>query len=178
MTAGESPQPAGEPPPASRTRLPPPPGAEEGWRSREAVAQARVREIDALRGVAVLMVMAYHYGSRFDELYGHAIAMPGATLWGYYGVHVFFMISGLVILMTAERAAAVGGAEGVGTFLWNRAGRLFPAFWVGCGLTFAIVSWRGLPGREVTAGDALLSLTMVGASGKHMVDGVYLESAR
>lgn len=128
----------------------------------------RVPELDALRGVAVLMVMLYHYGSRFDGLYGHAGAFPFDTEWGYYGVHVFFMISGCVILLTAGRAASAGA------FLSNRVVRLYPAFWVACVITLGVVGLFGLPGRELTLLQALPNVTMFPSQlGGRMIDGVY-----
>jgi peptidoglycan/LPS O-acetylase OafA/YrhL len=133
-----------------------------------APAGGRLRELDALRAIAVLVVMFYHYGTRFDSLYGHATPWPVSTSLGYYGVHLFFMISGFVILMTAERSASVG------VFLRNRAARLFPAFWAGCALSYAAVQLFGLPDRAVSIKDALLNLTMVPSLlGAEMIDGVY-----
>jgi peptidoglycan/LPS O-acetylase OafA/YrhL len=63
----------------------------------------RFAELDALRGIAALMVVLYHYTTKYQELYGHT----GATLIdlraGRNGVQLFFAISGFVIFMTLER---------------------------------------------------------------------------
>ncbi len=114
------------------------------------------------------MVMIYHYGSRYDGLFGHAQPIPFDTEWGYFGVHLFFMISGYAILLTARRTADAG------TFLANRAARLYPAFWAGCLLTFVVVRLFGLPEREVSWWQLLLNFSMFPSQlAVPMVDGVY-----
>ncbi len=66
---------------------------------------SRTFGIDLLRGIACLSVLLFHYLSRGPR----GGYMPGA-LWpmaesvaryGYLGVHLFFMVSGYVIFMSA-----------------------------------------------------------------------------
>lgn len=63
--------------------------------------------LDGLRFVAALMVMAYHYVGREQPFWGAPVkelfptASPYAA-YGSLGVHLFFVISGFVILMLAE----------------------------------------------------------------------------
>ena len=64
---------------------------------------ARVVELDALRGLAALAVVAFHYTTLYGELYGHSGPPPLSFGFGNYGVHLFFLISGFVIFMTLER---------------------------------------------------------------------------
>ncbi len=124
-----------------------------------------------MRGVAALMVVAYHYTSRLGELYpqyGSAFTFG----IGHVGVHVFFVISGYVIFMTLNKLRAAG--LGVVDFAKARFYRLYPIFWVAVGVTFALVSQLTLPGREASWSDALLNLTMIPRLlGANFVDGVY-----
>lgn len=133
-----------------------------------AVTNGRILELDALRGLAALAVVLFHYTTRYDELFGHADSLPAALPWGHYGVDLFFMLSGFVILMTLDRTAATW------KFIWGRFSRLYPAYWAAVFLTFAAVIWFGLPGQEVSLGEAILNTTMIQALlGARHVDGAY-----
>ena len=101
----------------------------------------RLVEIDALRGVAALAVVLFHYTTRFTELFKPGtlptISFPG----GHYGVNLFFIISGFVIFMTLEKTARPLD------FVVSRFSRLFPAYWAAIFLTFfhltpAWVAWQ------------------------------------
>lgn len=128
----------------------------------------RLQEIDALRGIAALMVVLFHFTSKFDELYGHASAPAFAMPWGHYGVNLFFMISGFVIFMTLARTRQPAD------FIVSRFSRLYPAYWFAVALTFGVTAWLGLPGKTVGWGDALLNLLMFhGLFKVPNVDGVY-----
>lgn len=149
----------------------------------------RIGEVDALRGLAALAVVFYHYGQRYVELGTDAylsehfpgqFPMHGQPLalvpWGHYGVQLFFMISGFVILMTITKVRSVK------EFALLRLTRLYPAFWVACVLTFAAVQLTGLTARSVAPGAApgviwsaaIKNLTMVPQMlGARFIDGVY-----
>ena len=60
----------------------------------------RLAQLDALRGIAALAVVLFHYTTRYDQLFGHAQSPALSFPYGYLGVNLFFMISGFVILMT------------------------------------------------------------------------------
>ncbi len=78
------------------------------------------------------------------------------------------MISGFVILMTLERTRRPLD------FVVSRFSRLYPAYWVAVLLTFLVVTFFGLPGREVSVGEAAVNLTMLqGFISLPSVDGVY-----
>ena len=132
----------------------------------------RLAEVDALRGVAALAVVLFHFTTRFTELYAPTSATTGAPSFtvphGHYGVNLFFIISGFVIFMTLDRTRH--GMD----FVVSRFSRLFPAYWVAVALTFAVTSTFGLPGKEVTALQALANLFMIhGLFYVPHVDGVY-----
>lgn len=131
-------------------------------------ASRRVGEIDALRGLAAVAVMLFHYTWRIDELYPMGAAPLLDARHGHYGVNLFFIISGYVIFMTLQRTRRPMD------FVVSRFSRLFPAYWVAVPLTFAITQVLGLPGKLVSASDALGNLMMIhGLLGIPHVDGVY-----
>jgi peptidoglycan/LPS O-acetylase OafA/YrhL len=128
----------------------------------------RLVEVDALRGVAALAVVLFHYTWRFGELFPGHYQPAFSFSTGYYGVNLFFIISGFVIFMTLERT------QRPMDFVVSRFSRLFPSFWVAIGLTFALTHMLGLPGKLVDVGTALANVVMVHSIFKvPHVDDVY-----
>ncbi|MDU5779661.1 MAG: acyltransferase [Pantoea sp.] len=88
--------------------------------------QTSYRGLQALRGIAALSVMLFHFRwninaqipGRGDELLG----------WGATGVDLFFLISGFVITLSAARSPQ--GIIGALTFLKKRALRILPAYYI------------------------------------------------
>lgn len=135
---------------------------------------ARVYEIDLLRFVAAMAVVLYHWTFRGAAADGFTtFSHPGwAPVWryGYLGVHLFFLISGFVILMTALH----GGDRPLWRFFVSRATRLYPAYWVCCTLTAAAIWWAADPRYVLHWSTWLANLTMLnGFFGVPYVDGVY-----
>lgn len=128
----------------------------------------RLVEVDALRGVAALAVVLFHFTTRFTELF-HPASLPVVNVsYGHYGVNLFFIISGFVIFMTLEKTARPMD------FVVSRFSRLFPAYWVAIVLTFSITHWLGLPGKLVDGWAAMGNLLMLhGLFKVPHVDGVY-----
>jgi peptidoglycan/LPS O-acetylase OafA/YrhL len=117
----------------------------------------RLRELDSLRGLASVWVMLYHFTSNFDKhLGGHSSAPAMSFPWGAHGVDLFFMISGFVITMTAERRPQLK------EFAFARFARLYPAYWAavlfcaGLGMATQLLSERTTDWRDV-----LVNLTMI-----------------
>ncbi|WP_181850155.1 acyltransferase [Thalassospira profundimaris] len=128
--------------------------------------QNRMAAIDGLRAIAVLMVVAFHYLGRWPNDYT-GLSFAPMFEFGWLGVDLFFVISGYCIAMTAERTGSLA------TFWGRRFGRLYPAYVAGVFLTFALVSYFGLPGKEVTVLQALGNLLFLNAVAMPPVDGVY-----
>ena len=128
----------------------------------------RILELDALRGLAALAVVLFHYTTRYEQLFGYAEPLDVGVSWGHYGVDLFFMLSGFVILMTLERTADAW------RFAWGRFSRLYPAYWASAALTFTVVSLCRLPGQEISLSEALWNLTMMQSLlGAPHIDGAY-----
>jgi peptidoglycan/LPS O-acetylase OafA/YrhL len=90
--------------------------------------QPRLEELDSLRGLAAISVLLFHFTFYHDVHH----QFPFQFRWGHYGVELFFVISGFVILMTLERSASVL------EFLISRVARLYPAYWCAVLLTSAV----------------------------------------
>ncbi|RBW47182.1 hypothetical protein DS885_04565 [Psychromonas sp. B3M02] len=114
----------------------------------------RLLELDALRGIAALAVVCFHYFYRYNGIYGHESLIVDWSLVGKLGVELFFMVSGFVIFWTLNRA------DKPLDFIVSRFSRLYPAYWCALLITFLIVSFYGLPGREVSLRDALINILM------------------
>lgn len=82
----------------------------------------RIASLDVLRGFAAGAVMLHHHGQYYDVLYPGRIALSFDLGPGHFGVELFFIISGFVILMTIERKRSVR------EFAISRTARLMPAF--------------------------------------------------
>jgi len=134
------------------------------------MSSKRVLSLDALRGIAALAVVFYHYIFKYDEIYGHDAIFNifGVFEYGQLGVQLFFMISGFVIYLSLENT------KNIKTFIVNRVSRIYPAYWLAVCLTFILVATLGLPGREVDFSSMLINLSMLqGYLGVRHVDGVY-----
>jgi peptidoglycan/LPS O-acetylase OafA/YrhL len=129
----------------------------------------RLDNVDALRALAVVAVMAFHYTARYPINYVYYADHPAwQAIYGYLGVQLFFVISGFCIYMTAERC------PGVVVFWVRRVSRLQPAYVAAIALTFTVVVFWGLPGRETTLLQALGNVIWLNSIGKApYVDGVY-----
>jgi peptidoglycan/LPS O-acetylase OafA/YrhL len=115
---------------------------------------SRSRELDALRGIAASWVLLFHYTVRYGEIFGD----PGAPFHAYrggFGVELFFAISGFVMLMTLSRMRSAT------QFVIARAARLYPTYWAGLAVTFAVMALWPLAGRTVTWPQAAFNLTML-----------------
>ncbi len=91
------------------------------------ISQNRYQELDALRGIAALMVVLFHYTM------GKPQARFGFSI-GITGVDLFFMISGFVIFMSLNKI------KNSKDFIINRASRLYPTYWSCVSFTFIIMS--------------------------------------
>lgn len=103
---------------------------------------ARFENIDALRGIAAVLVVWLHTAEVFVTLPGIASGGTGAfdaaelISVGRVGVVAFFAISGYVIVPTLQGPRR----EATVDFVVKRAFRLFPAFWTSMALA-AVTVW-------------------------------------
>jgi peptidoglycan/LPS O-acetylase OafA/YrhL len=134
------------------------------------VARERFALLDALRLLAALAVLVFHFTARTTDAWSlpirsQAPAVFDVTKYGLFGVDLFFVISGFVILMTAW-------GRPVRDFVASRISRLYPAYWVCVLLTAAVLLIDGA--RWFRASDVLVNLSMLQeAFGIEHIDGVY-----
>ena len=131
----------------------------------------RVPELDLLRFIAAVSVLIYHdtyrpavNGTPSETLFG---SMQLVSRFGYLGVTLFFLISGFVILWTAQGRTPA-------QFATSRFLRLYPSFWVAMLVTTAFLFWLAPSSSWPDAKTVLLNLTMLpGYAHVDFIDGVY-----
>lgn len=116
---------------------------------------ARLQELDALRGLAAIAVVLFHFTAQFDDLHGFAHPPLLKLALGNYGVQLFFVISGFVIYMTLDKTRTAAD------FAVSRFSRLFPAFWAALFITTFAIYTRGLPDMRLPLDEWALNLTMM-----------------
>jgi peptidoglycan/LPS O-acetylase OafA/YrhL len=114
----------------------------------------RLEELDVLRGVAALCVVLSHYTSYCARYFGAGpFGVYLGTIYGFYAVELFFMISGFVIYFTLERSVTWKD------FAFSRATRLYPAYWTA--LTLMVVLDHVVFRKPFWAGGYIVNLTML-----------------
>ncbi|MCW4464144.1 acyltransferase [Glutamicibacter sp. MNS18] len=133
----------------------------------------RLGLLDALRIVAALVVVLYHYTAWGHQHWGEGALeawpiLSQFTIYGSIGVQLFFLISGFVILMSVQ-------GKGLIQFIGSRLGRLYPAYWLAVAAA-ALLTFRLWPAAKDgrTTQDIVPNLTMAQAGmGVRDLDGVY-----
>lgn len=112
----------------------------------------RLLELDVLRGIAAMGVLACHYVSECRSL-GR---VDFDFRLGSYGPHLFFIISGFVIFMTLNRC------ERPSDFVFSRFSRLYPVYWIAVLFTTTLLVLCPLHAEDVpTYTQVLGNLTML-----------------
>lgn len=127
-------------------------------------------DVQALRGLAVLLVVLYHA----------QVAVPG----GYVGVDVFFVISGFVIGRGLLARMSGAGISGAGTslrgFYERRARRLLPALAVLLVVVVATAPWLAPIGGAAAGVDTGIAASLFGANlfiERAVADGYFTAAA-
>lgn len=123
----------------------------------------RISFLDGWRGVAILLVLGFHYFRRWTPPqnpvdlypYGDLLANVRIFISGGYGVELFFVISGFVIALTLNSCTT--GRE----FAVRRFARLFPAMALCSLVTYLVIHGRPDTGFVVSAWNFLPSLTFL-----------------
>lgn len=112
-------------------------------------ASSRIPELDSLRGIAALSVALFHLTAYHDQYPD----LPFKGSAGHYGVELFFVISGFVIVMSLEKTSSVAA------FANARFARLYPAYWVA--VLFTTLVAHAFESAPPSAPVALFNLTML-----------------
>lgn len=111
------------------------------------MTEKRLDALDGLRGVAILLVMGFHYFYHLESayyksnLYPYGETFAGVPLfqYGYLGVELFFIISGFVIALTLEKSGSPL------EFLLRRFVRIWPALLFSAIITFFLLKLSDAP---------------------------------
>jgi peptidoglycan/LPS O-acetylase OafA/YrhL len=126
-------------------------------------------EIEGLRGLALMLILCYHFFVRFLELFAPDVMSPLAPLfvvyWDRLGVTVFLLISGFFILpesFTNQKS-----------YLFKRIFRLWPAYFMAICACFIITHIWAYP-RTIGWTAFLLNIPFInGFIGVPYVDGAH-----
>jgi peptidoglycan/LPS O-acetylase OafA/YrhL len=120
-------------------------------------------ELDALRGIGILGIVATHAIARWDNAIGNPLSVPlsnisllsfFSVLLGPFCLALFFLLSGYLLSGTEGRRASKGNYT-LRSYALRRALRLVPAYYVGLAVSFLL--WP----RETTLTDTLLHLSVL-----------------
>lgn len=115
----------------------------------------RFQELDGFRAIAALAVVLSHYTVAYDSRYPNDAPPLFFFGEGGYGVQLFFLISGFVILMTAQRARRPSD------FAISRVTRLYPAYWVALAISVVLIVAFDIPGAPRDLRTVALNATMI-----------------
>ena len=124
-------------------------------RSAASAPRGRLVELDALRGLAAVAVMLYHFTTLHARETGFAGRPSWNVWWGDNGVEVFFVISGFVIFMTLEHTKRPMD------FIVSRFSRLYPAYWAAILFTTIVVQLLDVGAFARSRQEVAMNLTML-----------------
>ena len=123
--------------------------------------------LDYIRATSCLLIILYHYTSRYGELFHNSTLWRFSLPWGWMAVSVFFMLSGYLAIASEKQYSSLLG------YIQDKVIRLYPAYWVSMTLTFIITSLF-LPSKAVSVWEYIVNLTMLESFvGVSLVDGAY-----
>lgn len=142
-----------------------------GSKRSRVTARCEFAGLDLLRLVACVSVLLYHFSFRGAARDGMStFAVPSiqfASKYGFFGVDLFFVISGFVIPYSAAGRTATH-------FLISRFVRLYPAFIICMPVSFTIAYLFGAPAIKVTFAQLAANLVILSPLfHQGFVDGVY-----
>ncbi|MCW4457824.1 acyltransferase [Microbacterium sp. MPKO10] len=128
--------------------------------------------MDLTRFAAAAAVLLYHFVARDNDAWDEPVDQVFPELfpvakYGFLGVEIFFVISGFVILLSAEGRKPIA-------FIASRVSRVYPAYWAGVILTSLLLLFLWPAGKDISIAQSLINLTMLQeVFDVPHVDGVY-----
>jgi exopolysaccharide production protein ExoZ len=121
---------------------------------------AKLTGIQSARGIAALLVVLHHASLRFEQRADGHNFLGIFDRFGFAGVDLFFVISGLIMTLTCHQH--FGSWAGATSFLWRRATRIYPLYWF---FTFAqiaaIMAFPVATDRSVSVASVIWSLLLL-----------------
>jgi peptidoglycan/LPS O-acetylase OafA/YrhL len=88
----------------------------------------RLKNIQALRGLAAVLVMLSHLFI-IEQKYSQDHILPDVLNFGMFGVDIFFVISGFIMVYVTHKWAD-GAIRHIPNFIFSRAARIYPLYWL------------------------------------------------
>ena len=115
----------------------------------------RILELDALRAIAALNLLLFHFTFVFPNKYGFDEALGFSFPFGKYGVQLFFMLSGFVNAMTLLKKRQPK------EFIAARFIRIFPTYWAVLLLNLILLSSFSMFGIQVAFDSTLANASVM-----------------
>ncbi|HSC76343.1 MAG TPA: acyltransferase [Pseudomonadales bacterium] len=100
------------------------------------------RNIQSLRGIAVLSVMFFHL-TGIQIKHSPDFALPGLLQFGAVGVDIFFLISGFLMMVVTR--SFLPGTKSMYRFVLHRSIRIYPMYWLVSAPILAMVLINSAP---------------------------------
>lgn len=128
----------------------------------------RNKQVEGLRGIAIVIILIYHYFYRFMQCY-YPESMPANTLFliirefRLLGNSIFFILAGYYLQRSKKNGRKL---------LVGRLTRLLPLYWIAITVVFLSTSIFVLPNRTVSIKEYLVNVLFLnGYLGINYVDG-------
>ncbi len=115
----------------------------------------RILELDALRALAAINLLLFHFTLVFENRYGYAGALGFEFPYGKYGVQLFFMLSGFVNAMTLLKK------RDPTEFIVSRFIRILPSYWLLILLNAFLLSTFAMYAAEPTLSQLAANATVM-----------------
>ncbi len=110
--------------------------------------------IQVFRGVAAVLVVLYH-ATQFVQAYYQHPPLGGFFLFGFAGVHLFFVLSGFIIFTI--HCNDIGKPRKLMRYIKKRLIRIYPIYW----FTLAIMAAWYLFAKTITSADILQNIFLL-----------------
>jgi len=88
----------------------------------------KIQNIQALRGIAVLLVVFFHMRTIEIKYAQFDLILPDFLMIGMSGVDLFFVISGFVMVVVTR--GSFQSNEAIKKFMYHRVTRIYPLYWI------------------------------------------------
>lgn len=117
--------------------------------------QARYQWLQCFRGLAALFVVLFHFLPQVER-YGLTPWLAPVFSWGFWGVDIFFVLSGFVIAMSATKLSGVRDGT---LFMAKRGLRIYLGYWPALALWVALLVATARPVEMGLALDSIFLLS-------------------